>query len=272
MSCDGHAFHHEWNQLPQAAHRQRQRSARPCLTLRRGELPSVQGGSVVLISSMPSEEPIRVVVDAGPDWVQYLVAVGTIAAVAIAGWAAFSARASAKQAVRLIQLEVDRDDRRNLETLWRQARRLSVELALEPVVLESGVNALDMRLLVLNASPDPFFRCRIRLSAGNRGWGPQLLGTLGPGEPIELMARLVDANSAEANAFVRVVDVHGNSWIADARGSLVRDSPEGVDDWIEAGREFASRSLNPAERGTIRGSTADIPIDFKAWREGVAED
>jgi len=107
----------------------------------------------------------QVVVENGPEWVQYLIAFGTAGAAGFAGWAALSARNSTKQARDLIAVECERDARAAEEALWRQARGLSVELAVEKGSLRDGVRARHA-----DARHERQPRSLFEVQAEARGW------------------------------------------------------------------------------------------------------
>jgi hypothetical protein len=198
------------------------------------------------------------VIDNGPAWVQYLIAIGTIGAAGAAGWAAWSASRSSSEARDLIQLERNRDARASEDAFWRQVRRLSVELGGSPVVAADGRHAVDFLLAVVNASPDPFFGCRMKVTMGGSTWGPQLVGTLQPGAPAELRARIYSATEDQTdwNAYVRAADANGQYWVVDARGNRAPDPAEEMQTWIDDGRAFAQRVLSAEEWGRLTGVNA----------------
>jgi hypothetical protein len=212
----------------------------------------------------------RVVVQGGHDWVDYLVAFGTVGAAAFAGWAALTARISVNRAKELIDLEHGRDQRSADEALWRHARRLTVTLTVQQLSDEPGV--IYAQLVVLNSSPDPFLRSRIKLTAGGlTTWGPQLVGPILPNVPIELRVRMeTDAALTNPSALVRVIDVNGNPWISDAQGGLRADTDEAVDEWIREGREWVVPPRPALETGTLTGAFTAPLVDWVEWRADMA--
>jgi hypothetical protein len=213
----------------------------------------------------------RVTVDNGPSWVQHLIAFGTVGAALFAGWAALSARNSTAEARALIKLERSRDERAEEEAHWRQARRLSIEQMIEPGTLDDGRSAVDTRVVVTNLSGDPLLRSRLKIMIGSATWGPTLIGTLRPGQPVQLIVRLIQstplAPTDEVNAYARVNDVQGIAWIVDARGNVAQDDPAGLQRWIEEGAVAAARPMTPEERGTIDGAIYDPSLSLEEWRE-----
>jgi hypothetical protein len=208
----------------------------------------------------------RVAVDAGPLWLQYMIGFGTLGAAIFAGVAAFVARRSTRAAEQLIKLESGRDERAAEDALWHQARRISVDVMSKAVTLANARRAYDIGLVVRNASVDPVFKCRLKIIAGDALWGPQLVGTLAPGDRIIVMARLVtDANDTNTNGFVRFMDANSRAWVAEARGPLVSDQ-QSANAWVADAQLFAQRTLTPEERGSVYGGTHELLPDFDAWR------
>ena len=118
-----------------------------------------------------------------------------------------------------------------------------------------GQTVVDVRLTLLNGSSDPFHFCRVKITAAEVTWGPQLVGTLAPGAIVDVRVQLLatTADIFDANAWARVTDANGGQWIVDVRGSRVADTTEGRRKWIEEGAAFASLDLTPEQRGTVTG-------------------
>jgi hypothetical protein len=201
---------------------------------------------------------------AGPAWLQYVAALGTAGAAIFAGWAAFTARSATKATSDLVKVEVGRDRKTAEESLWRQARRITVELAHSAIVLPDGRQGNDVHAIVHNASSDPVSKIRLKVVVGESTWGPQLLGTLQPSQTITLTARIVTKGpSADVNAFVRFYDIEEHPWIANAQ-TFVQPDVVATDDWISQSTAWGRRNHSPAERGIISGQTS--PPDFDRWR------
>lgn len=213
---------------------------------------------------------IKIIVDGGPLWLQYVTAFGTAGAAIFAAWAAWAATAATRTNKGLVELERGRDARAADEALHRHARRVLVELSFTPVVQTNGVSGHNMRLLITNASSDPVFKARAKVTLGRAIWGPVLLGNMPPGHEVTVTARLRDVGeeTANTNGFVRFADVEGHSWVATARGDVRMDS-DGLDQWLAEGELFASRSLTFEEKGEIAGVRTDPYLGF--WRGDVPE-
>lgn len=214
---------------------------------------------------------IEVVVNDGPDWIDYIAGLSTAGATIFAGWAALSARSAAAQTRRLVDVEKARDARAEREAEWRQARRMLVELAYEEIVFEDGRTAYDFHLSVHNTGHDPVFKARIKAVIGDQTWGPQLIGAIPPGHKVGLIARIFaqDANHTDNNGYVRFTDTEGRAWIVAARGSAVRTN-EPVDTWIDDGRAFGSQPRTREERGQTYG--VEQILDLDAWRHAMTEE
>lgn len=211
---------------------------------------------------------MRITVDAGPLWLQYLVAFGTVGAALFAGWAAWSARTATRSTRDLVNVERTRDERAAEEARWRQARRVTVDLLGQGVTLPDGRGAHDMHVRITNSSPDPISKVRLKIVAGDATWGPQLFGTVYPYAQVLVTARLVtEVDSDNANAFLRFLDVENRVWLANAR-TLVQPDESPVEDWIADGGKFAKLDLSVEERGTVEGVVS--PPDLDAWRSGLA--
>lgn len=192
------------------------------------------------------------------DW---LTALGTIGAVAIAGWAAWAATQSARVTRQMVKIERDRDEAARVS----QAQRVTVDLMTEDIFDETGNRVgADCRLYLVNASTAPLYRTRIKIVAGSAVWGPQLIGSVAPGQEIELYARLMTtADRLDADAPVRFYDPDGQAWIASPGGHPVQAGDD-VQTWIDDAAAFSQRELTSFERGmTIGVHTAD----FDSWRE-----
>jgi hypothetical protein len=215
---------------------------------------------------VPAHQPIHdsAVTSEILDW---LTAAGTTGAAVFAGWAAISSASAVRENRRLVNIERQRDfDRTNAERT-EQAKRVSVVLSTQDVVIGDRP-AIDFYVLITNSSSGPLFRTRLRVDIDDKTWGPQLITTLGPGERYELNARLYTPGPiSNANASVRFVDANERAWVATARTG---SEPAGDDlgDWIAAGKVFATRPLDPYERGTVHGGP--VP-DFEGWRKRVEE-
>jgi hypothetical protein len=211
---------------------------------------------------------VTVTIDNGPLWLQYLVGFGTAGAALFAGWAAWSARAATRATRDLVRVEQARDDRAADEARWRQARRVTVDLLGQEVTLPDGRRAHDMHARIMNSSPDPISKVRLKIVVGDATWGPQLFGTVHPYAHVSVTARLVtDLSSDNANAFVRFLDVDARAWVSNARTPVQPDalSAEG---WIAEGRKFAELELSAEQRGTVEGAAS--PPDLDAWRSDLA--
>ena len=208
------------------------------------------------------------------DWIDLAIAVGTVGAAVFAGIAARVAATSAEASRELVKLERERDSAAIEAAHWRQARRITVDVrgrqrsdySDEP---ELEPNAWDASCVVTNASVDPIFNARIKIVCDDERWGPQLVGTLAPGQRIEVIARIM-TRSPNLNGQVRFVDVEGQGWVADGQNPVRPD--DDLTRWIDDGREFAERGhLPPVMRGTItRSDYASVP-DFDKWERGVQD-
>jgi hypothetical protein len=211
---------------------------------------------------------VRITIDNGPLWIQYVIGIATAAAAVFAAWAALSARSAARATQDLVRVESARDDRLERDALWRQARRVTIDLLGQPVALPDDRAAHDMHVTLTNSSADPITKARLKLIVGDATWGPQLLGTIGPWQQVRLTARLITSDSSDnANAFLRFLDVEARPWVANARSAVEPDSLT-VGSWIDEGKQFARRTLSAEERGTIEGS--GIPPDSDDWRTDMA--
>lgn len=213
-------------------------------------------------------QSIEVIVDSGPQWLQYLSAAGTAGAAVFAGWAALATRSAAQESRRLVELELAREARVVEESEWRHARRVAVDLVTQPITLSDGRMAHDFRLSVMNAGTDPILKARIKVVMGDGRWGPQLIGTIAPRREIGLTARIITEVEIgdNINGYVRFYDTEGKVWIVAARGPTVRDD-EPVDSWIEEAREYVRSPRTAEERGAIHGR--EMP-NFDAWRAAAS--
>jgi hypothetical protein len=108
---------------------------------------------------------VRVIIDNGPSWMQYVTTVATAAAAAFAGFAAWVALKAARVSQDLVKLEAAREVANAEEAKWRQARSIMVDLRGRDVVgADQRTWAFDAHLLVTNASRDPIFKCGSRSS------------------------------------------------------------------------------------------------------------
>lgn len=210
---------------------------------------------------------MEITVQASTAWPEYVVAFGTAAAALFAAWAAWTARSASLSSRDLVMVETARDKRAAEEARWRQARRVTVDLMSREIELSpSGRTAFDAHLVVTNASPDPIFNVRIKIVIGDASWGPQLIGTMSPWHRVAVTARLItDADVGNTDGFVRLKDVEGAYWIASARRTLVPDSADALDTWIEEGIAFAHRPKSRAERGESQG--VDAVADLESWTD-----
>jgi hypothetical protein len=197
-----------------------------------------------------------------------VTAVGTVGAAVFAGWAALSSARAARVSRDLVLLERERDQERLEEAKWRQARRVTVDAGFQTVLDDRdrwlGVDAFAR---VTNASGAPISKVRVKMACDPEQWGPQLVGTIAPGDHIEIVARLLaPLQTGEFNSLVRFVDVDGRGWVLDARGVLAPDVDDNLAAWIEDGRHFAEREMSPEQRGTIAGASPAAP-DIEAWRQ-----
>lgn len=203
----------------------------------------------------------------GPVWLQYLIGFGTAGAAVFAGFAARAAKNAASSSEALVKVETERDKLLADEARWRQARRITVDLAFEtaPVDCGAGRMAYETFLVVTNSSPDPIRKVRLQILLGDAIWGPQLIGTVAPGGRVETMARLVTNTPGigSADGLARFVDVLGQYWVASVRNAVQMDERK-TDDWIAEAEKFARRPKQIEERGTISGA---ILPDFNSWRD-----
>lgn len=182
------------------------------------------------------------------DWVS---AVGTVLAIAIAGYAGLMAQRSAAAAVDLVRVESRRDERDATEATWRQARRVALDLVAAPVIAPTPTETV-VELRIWNTSSDPILKARIKVSVDGTTWGPQLGGTIGPGERATLTVVVPSATADDVNGYVYFRDVEGRPWLASARDPV--EAAEGVvDKWIEDGRSFASTVSDPTTPDRYRG-------------------
>jgi hypothetical protein len=146
-----------------------------------------------------------------------------------------------------------------------QARRVALDLVGRTEQLPNGSLAFDFHVRIINDSPEPLTKARLRVvDAGELKWGPQLIGTIRAVSEAGLIARIYE-NVTDPNAFLRFADVQGNYWVASARDPVKRDDRT-TDEWVAEGRKlWASRTLSPEERGTLTGSTVDRMPDFDEW-------
>lgn len=201
----------------------------------------------------------------GPLWLQYVMAFGTVGAAIFAGWAAWTARTTTMATRRLVELEVARDERVATRELWRQPRRVTVDLISRRSEQPDCRAAEDVRVRVLNDSPDPIRRPRLGvLVNGEERWGPQLLPTIPPWSSASLTARIYADVKEDFDAFVRFADVEGNYWLASARKDLRQDQRPNSE-WIEAGQKWSSRMMSAEERGTVAPDIHESTFDFDEW-------
>jgi hypothetical protein len=196
-----------------------------------------------------------------------VTATGTVGAALFAGWAALSSARAARASRDLVLLERERDQERLEEGKWRQARRVTVDAGFQTVLDDSDtLLGVDAFARVTNASGAPISKVRVKMACDSEQWGPQLVGTISPGDHIEIIARLLaPLRPGEFNSFVRFVDVDGRAWVLDARGVLAPDLDGNLEGWIEDGRHFAEREMSPEQRGTIAGASPAMP-DLEVWR------
>ena len=202
------------------------------------------------------------------DWINLATAIGTVGAAWYAGRAARVAATSADASRELVKLERERDIAAIEAAHWRQARRVTVDVRGRQLWDEQGeAIAWDAGCVATNASVDPIFKARIKIVSDDERWGPQLVGTLAPGQSIEVTARIF-TRSPNFNGQVRFVDVEGQGWVADGQNPVRPD--DDLTRWIDDGREFAERDLTPHEQGTLtRTDYASMP-DFDGWAASVA--
>jgi hypothetical protein len=204
------------------------------------------------------------------DWINVATAVGTVGAAVFAGIAARTAGRSAEASRQLVVLERQRDDAAHEVSLWRQAQRVTVDTRGRQLLDNlGGIVGWDVSTFVTNASSDPIFKTRIKIVTGDRWWGPQLTGTLGPGQSIEVIARIY-SSSDRLNGLVRFVDVEGREWVANSQ-TAVEPDPD-VQRWIDEGREFAERTLGGHEKGTLHRTDGRSMPDFDAWARQFESD
>jgi hypothetical protein len=106
---------------------------------------------------------MTVVIETDPSWLDYLIAIGTVGAAAFAAYAALVSRRAAAAAIDLVRVESGRDTRAADEAMWRQARRVAVDMRATPVPHPSP-HELVVELGIWNTSADPMLKCR----AGSR--------------------------------------------------------------------------------------------------------
>ena len=237
---------------------------------------------------------IPVHVDNATNWLEYLVAFGTLGAAVFAGAAAGAAWRSARATERsaaiartsadaagksataaegLVGLEHDREDRAAEERRWRHARRVVLALQLEPVATPRGPG-FDVQALVHNTGDDPIRHCRLRIEAEGTVWGPQYLGHLGRNEEGGILVRLFsDGDIASVKGYIAFVDVNLAKWVVDGFGDLLVDekSPE---EWTAEARRFVAEYISRAsvlERGTTIGAFQARRPDFNLWRRQEIE-
>ena len=223
-----------------------------------------------------------------PTWLQYLIAFGTVGAAIFAGAAAIAAwrsatatqestkvatratraaQRSANAARKLIAIENNRDEHDAKELQMRHARRVVLQLGIEPITASHGRRGFDVQALVHNAGDDPIRHCRLRIDAGGTVWGPQYLGHLGGREEGGLMVRIYSECDIDAvKAVCAFVDVAGVRWQVDERSRLSVDdvSPE---QWRADAVEFAMRhGRTVLERGSTLGAFQQRYPNFEEWR------
>ena len=197
------------------------------------------------------------------DLVDWLTAAGTAGAAVFAGWAARSSSAAVRENRRLVDIELERDRQRSEAERTAQARRVSVTLMMEDLHNDDGLAGVDFHLVVTNASDSPVFKVRLKVTAGDGVWGPQLAGNVVPGQQVELYARIYStAPMSNSDALVRFVDTNDRAWVATSRAAA-EPTDDDLDDWISEGQGFARRQHDLYERGTWYG----LPTaDFDGWR------
>ena len=211
---------------------------------------------------------VQIVVDGGATWLDYVVGVGTLGAAVFAGVAARTARDANRATRAIVGLETARDEQRRDEVLSHHPRRVSLELGSRSLADENGgAVGQDLQMIVLNPTPDPMFKCRLKMIAGDATWGPQLIGTIGPGERVLAAARLfTTVDVANTNGLVRFVDIHGNAWVVEARGPFRPDEPS-ADAWVAEHSNWIRNPLRPEERGTVIGGSVVGWDYFDDWLE-----
>lgn len=193
-----------------------------------------------------------------------ILAIGTLGTAIFAGWAASSSRQAARASRDLARLEAEREERAAEDLHWRHARCVTVDLFTEEVADHGRRRGFDVLLTVTNAGVEPVRKARLKVLMGDAVWGPQLVGTITPGQSVRLTARLLTtADEANTDGLVRFTDARGNSWVTGARRPLAEDPPENLGAWIDEGRAFAQRDLSPAERGSCSGAATP---DLSEWR------
>ncbi len=211
---------------------------------------------------------MNITIENGPDWLQYAVALGTVGAAIFAGVAARVAATATRATRDLVELETTRDQVTQNEALWRQARRVTVDMQLQ-TPHDCDRPAADVFVQVSNWSPDPLRHLRLKVAVGDCSWGPQLLGTLGPHGRLTLHARLFSVG--EPTAVARFADVEGRYFVVDAGRTLEQDvRPTEV--WIAEGRSWATRTpdtMSVEERGILGGDYAKA--DFESFEFEVEQ-
>jgi len=183
---------------------------------------------------------LGLVIETEISWFDYVSAGGTIVAVILAGYAAVVAQRSANAAVDLVGVESARDARDAEDGEWRQARRVALDLQVGRV-MGSDPPRHSFELAVWNTAPEPILKARLKVTLGESTWGPQLVGTIGPGDRAVLTATLdgyIDDDVVDGLVYFK--DVEHREWVASVRAP-VRQATGELDQWIEDSRQWAEQ-------------------------------
>jgi hypothetical protein len=202
-------------------------------------------------------------------WLDYLSAFGTAAAAVLAGVAALIAAWQGKATREMVVIERTRDADRREEERTAQSRRVMLDEMQRYFSDEHGqIIGADVFLVVRNGSADPIHKVRLRPSFGGRRHGPQLVGSIAPGAKVTALVHIRGTGDVEwAPSRIRFVDVRNQAWILTSKGELKEDTPDGLEAWIEEGRDFAREDHDSPQIGILTG-TESMP-DPDGWRSAV---
>lgn len=202
-------------------------------------------------------------------WLDYLSAFGTAAAAILAGVAALIAAWQGKATRDMVVIEQTRDADRREEERTAQARRVMLDEMQRYFSDEHDhVVGADVFLVVRNGSADPIHKVRLRPSFGGRRHGPQLVGSIAPGAKVTALVHIRGTDDVDwAPSRIRFVDVRNQAWTLTSNGELKEDNQDGLDAWIEEGREFAREDHDSSELGILTG-TESMP-DPDGWRSAL---
>ncbi len=202
-------------------------------------------------------------------WLEYLSAFGTAAAAILAGVAALIAAWQGKATREMVVIERIRDADRREEERTAQARRVMLDEMQRYFPDEHDhIVGADVFLVVRNGSADPIHKVRLRPSFGVRRHGPQLVGSIAPGAKVTALVHIIGTDDVEwAASRIRFVDVRNQAWTLTSKGELKEDNQDGLEAWIEEGREFARADHDSLQIGILTG-TESMP-DPDGWRSAV---